>query len=155
MQNLQNNNRDIATVPQRFLDYEFEEIRSVVLTGIYTGFNLVPNQRCYFGPNSQLRGKRLVAVSSNAVVDTIVVNGADVVPLQALPNFLLTLVNKKGNQCISQWPVTDLDSFFNSGKKRIFNVDNIDLENSYVESTTAIVFPTNYIMLFNFFTVSW
>lgn len=142
-------------IPERNLTYEFIEQRSMFTSTAQTGFTLVPNQRCYFGANQTLKGKRIIAIDVMSIgiqASPIPYNGVNIVFPNGLTDFVLTMVDKGGNEVVKNYPVSDLYRGNNSGKTRVFDfIPNI--ESSYIMSTQGGW--GNWQILFNFHTVSW
>jgi hypothetical protein len=139
---------------RKFVDFEFIEQRIVSLTGPYTGnVLLVPNQRCYFGPNTKLRGKRIVHIDVLANTSEFTYNDAIVGTINSLPNFTLTILNTAKEEALKDYPVTNLHRAFNFGKLPVFDIEQ-NIEESYIQTTDTLTLVGSRIMLFNFYTVS-
>src|SRR5205085_12399901 len=81
-------------------------------------------------------------------------------PSGSLANsFLLTIVNKKDDVLLWQYPLCDLVDFTSSGaadtegKQRLFELENVDFKKSYVTYIFPSVLSSNICLLFNFFSV--
>lgn len=148
----------VAFIDKKFVDYEFVEQRTCLLTGQYTGNQLVPNQRCYFGPNTKLIGKRIVGIEMLSIGQAgspVVMNGAQILFASNFRSFVLTMLNKSKEEVVKHYPINDLYRVNNSGKTRIFNIPDADIENSYIAATATVVFVAEVNAVLNFYTVSW
>lgn len=145
----------IAMIERKFVEYEFIEMRSLFTSTAQTGGTLQPNQRCYFGPNQKLKGKRVIAIDVTSIGTqpaTISYQNVPIVFPAGLADFVLTMVDKNGKEVVKSFPVSDLFQNNNNGRLRIFDIIP-DIEACYVVSTSGGwgLFQ----ILFNFYTVSW
>lgn len=138
---------------KKLVEYQLEEQRLLNLSGPYTGGTLQPHQRCYFGPNSKLKGRRLVGVTVLAPENiTWVIDGVSVLQFGQIDGMTLTLVNRKKEEIVKDFPLRDLSKIQTLGKTRIFNLD-VDLESSYVTTNNPNVAIGTLGILFNFYTI--
>lgn len=137
---------------KKFFNYQYEESR--ILSLMVMGAPLVANQRAYFGENSKLHRKRIVAISINAPeADNLVVDGVTTLRSTQLNLFTLTLVDESGNEVVKDFPLSDLNRVNTFGYTRVFN-RKIDIEKSYVTYTLlGVSLGLNLGLFFNFYTV--
>jgi len=151
--------RGIVKIPEKIIKHDFVEQRIISLNSPYAGNAILqPNQRLYFGPNSKLRGKRIVAINLLSLVNfTGEYNGADIVSNTAFNLFTMTIIGSDKKEAIKDYPIFDLDTVqnggANKGKLRIFNIEH-KIEESYIQSTSAVGLAGNFILVFNFYTTN-
>lgn len=149
--NIKNN---VALVDKRLVEYEIEEQRILNLSNVYTGGALRPHQRCYFGPNTKLKGKRLVGITVLAPQYLQwIINNSFILQFGNIDGLSLTLVNRKKEEIVKDFPLRDLSSVQTLGKTRIFNCE-IDLESSYVTSNNPNTLTADVSVIFNFYTIN-
>lgn len=139
---------------KKLVEYQIEEQRLLNLSGPYTGGTLQPHQRCYFGPNTRLKGRRLVGVTVLAPENiTWTVNNVQILQFGNIDGMTLTLVDRRKEEIIKDFPLRDLSKIQTLGKTRIFDLE-IDLESSYVTTNNPNVAFGTLGILFNFYTIN-
>lgn len=145
---------------------EYQETVLLVLTGNNASLaTITSGKRFYFTNVLKHQGKRLVAVSVPPLYSN---NGTyyfeGYMILAANKHFVLTLVNTSGQTMVLQYPISDLTNIDGTqtiipggsfGKTRRFDIENIDLQKSYVtycDDNNSSIAGLNFGLLFNFFT---
>lgn len=103
--------------------------------------NVNPNVKNYFTGYPFLRDIKVKAISISNISVTI--------DLQSY----ISISDRKNNYSLFNYPTSDLQTNYNRGKLRLFNIDGIDLLNSYwIYTGTPFSFTTGgIIMAINFY----
>lgn len=141
-------------IPKQLVEYDIIESRLLTVRDS-VAVVLTPLQRSYFGNNTKLLGKRIVAIDMITLSSTTVYNGQSILAAGLYPQFTITLVDYDRKEIVKDYPIAFFGSRQNAGKLRIYNLQRIDLEASYVTpvDTTGLAAIPAITLWFNFFTL--